>query len=162
MCDAGGADYRYWQREAAAITIQRWTRTEFRRWLEDVTERRSLERRIHEWLNHKERANQDFGNVAPASGTDQSDVNSADVIPLARSMLYVGDVLRRPSNATAPPSGHRRILPDEPTRRGIVQPEAITPRRRLPITLLRFDPPFDRRATPDPPFPNSRTRWPHQ
>ncbi|KAL1433802.1 hypothetical protein MTO96_012331 [Rhipicephalus appendiculatus] len=156
-------NYRYWQREAAAITIQRWTRTEFRRWLEDVTERRSLERRIHEWLNHKERANQHFGNVVPASGIDQTDVNPADVIPPARSMHYVGDVLRRPSYPTSPPSGHRRILPDdEPTRRGVVQPEASTARRRLPITLLRFDPPFDRPATRDPPFPNSRTRWPHQ
>ncbi|KAL1473550.1 hypothetical protein MTO96_021919 [Rhipicephalus appendiculatus] len=93
-------------------------------------------------------------------GIDQSDVNADDVDPPARSVHPEGDVLLQPSRATAPPIGHQGNLLGHPTR-GTV-PEAITARRRLPVTLLRFDPPFDWRATPDPPFPNTRTRWPHQ
>ncbi|XP_072140610.1 uncharacterized protein [Dermacentor andersoni] len=47
-CASGGSGYRNSEREAAAVVIQRWIRTEFRRWLLDAAARRSLERRIHE------------------------------------------------------------------------------------------------------------------
>ncbi|KAH7976384.1 hypothetical protein HPB52_012903 [Rhipicephalus sanguineus] len=86
-----------------------------------------------QWLSHKERTDQDSGNVVPASDIDQSDVDADDVAPRDRSVHPEGDVLRRPSNATGPPSGHQGNLVDDPAH-GVV-PEAITARRRLPIRI---------------------------